>query len=96
MKIDKLPFIDPNVRGIYDLLIETAARIRRERKAQESMSHHHRALAAQEQVKHQQEKERKLLELKMQREFIASFSEPKKASDKLKLSLPPGAAKYLP
>jgi len=32
---DKLPFIDPNVRGIYDVLIATAERVRQDRRTHE-------------------------------------------------------------
>ena len=34
-KPDKLPTIDPNVRGIYDLLIATAEQVRKDRKSDE-------------------------------------------------------------
>ena len=32
---DKLPFIDPNVRGIYDVLIAAAEQIRKDRRTHE-------------------------------------------------------------
>lgn len=34
-KPDKLPTIDPNVRGIYDVLIATAAQVRKDRETDE-------------------------------------------------------------
>jgi len=35
MKPDKLPTIDPNVRGIYDVLIAAAEQIRKDRRTHE-------------------------------------------------------------
>ncbi len=35
MKPDKLPYIDPNVRGVFDVIIATVARIRKERQSHE-------------------------------------------------------------
>ncbi len=34
-KPDKLPMLDPNVRGIFDLIIRTVVEIRKERHSQE-------------------------------------------------------------
>ncbi len=35
MKPDKLPTLDPNVRGIFDLIVRTVVEIRKERQSQE-------------------------------------------------------------
>ncbi len=35
MKPDKLPFIDPNIRGIFDRIICTVVQIRKERQTRE-------------------------------------------------------------
>lgn len=36
-KPDKLPSLDPNVRGIFDLILATVARVRKERQSYEYM-----------------------------------------------------------
>lgn len=95
-KPDKLPYIDPNVRGVFDVIIRTAADLRKQWRAADSMSHHEKAQAANE--RHQKARERERQEraaevARMERQFIEAFTKPPRIAKEETASLETLAAR---
>ena len=67
-KPDKLPTIDPNVRGIYDVLIATAAQVRKDRKSDEYRQAEKRRELAAIARREAQERERQEVEAELFRQ----------------------------
>ncbi len=64
MKPDKLPYLDPNVRGIFDRIIQTVAEVRKHRRSEEYRAEQER-FALSEKTRHdarELERKRRLAE----------------------------------
>jgi uncharacterized protein YaiL (DUF2058 family) len=75
LKPDKLPFLDPNVRGIFDRIIVTVAEIRKHRRSEEYRREQER-FAISEKTRHdarELERKRQLAEAQNAQRYAAAM-----------------------